>query len=101
MSDKKTYRIRPGFTHGAGRALQAGDLVEMTEREASGFLDKLELVIEEMISNFIDAVTAGPVIEPLPIQPVVEPLPVEPAIEPLPVVEPEPQPEPKGKKVAK
>lgn len=100
MSDKKTYRIRQGFTHGAGRSLQGGDTVEMTEREASGFLDKLELVIEEMISNFIDAVTAGPVIEPLPIQPVVEPLPVEPVIEPLPVVEEVTEPT-KGKKAAK
>jgi hypothetical protein len=44
MSDTQTYRVRPGFTHGAGRTHQAGDTLELTEREAAGLLDKLELV---------------------------------------------------------
>lgn len=47
MSDKQTYRVRPGFTFGVGRAKQPGDVVELTDAEAEGFLDKLELVGEE------------------------------------------------------
>lgn len=37
------YRVKPGFTHGAGNQYKAGDIVELTEEEAAGFLDKLEL----------------------------------------------------------
>jgi len=59
MSDTKTYRVRPGFTHGAGRTALAGDLVEMTEREASGFLDKLELVEEQTEKTAVEEATKG------------------------------------------
>lgn len=38
-----TYRVKPGFTHGASDQYKAGDTVELTEAEAAGFLDKLEL----------------------------------------------------------
>lgn len=40
-----TYQIKPGFTFGVNR-LQHPETVELTEAEASGFLDKLELVAE-------------------------------------------------------
>lgn len=39
-----TYRVKPGYTFGGATLLPAGSLVELTEAEASGFLDKLELV---------------------------------------------------------
>lgn len=41
------YRVRPGFRHGAQRQYGPGDVLEMTEQDAAGFLDKLELVPEE------------------------------------------------------
>jgi len=45
MADKKyTYRVKPGYLHGAYNQHGPGSLVELTEDEASGFLDKLELV---------------------------------------------------------
>ncbi len=40
------YQIKPGYTHGAFGQYQAGDIVEMTEAEAKGFLDKLAPVPE-------------------------------------------------------
>lgn len=42
--EKLTYRVKPGFRHGRDNEYGPGDTVELTEREASGFLDKLELV---------------------------------------------------------
>lgn len=39
-----TYRVKPGYKHGATNQYEPGDTVEMTEEEAAGFLDKLELV---------------------------------------------------------
>jgi len=47
MNDKQQYRVKPGFTHGQFNQHKAGDIVELTEAEAKGFLDKLELVVEE------------------------------------------------------
>lgn len=41
-----TYRVKPGKFHGPRNEYGPGDLVEHTEYEASGFLDKLELVVE-------------------------------------------------------
>ena len=41
------YRVRPGMRHGANKEHGPGDIVELTKEEASGFLDKLELVVEE------------------------------------------------------
>jgi hypothetical protein len=41
------YRVKPGMRHGAGNQYGPGDEVELTEAEARGFLDKLELVPEE------------------------------------------------------
>lgn len=37
------YRVRPGHTFGQFDQHQAGTLIELTEAEASAFLDKLEL----------------------------------------------------------
>jgi len=45
MTDKKyTYRVRPGCAFGAFRQYGPGSTVELTEDEASGFLDKVVLV---------------------------------------------------------
>lgn len=41
---KKTYKVKEGQTWGVNPELQAGDTVELTEKEAAGFLDKLEEV---------------------------------------------------------
>lgn len=40
------YRVKPGKHHGTQAQYGSGDLVEYTEDEAAGFLDKLELVVE-------------------------------------------------------
>lgn len=40
------YRVKPGVRHGPFDKYGPGDLVEHTEAEAAGFLDKLELVEE-------------------------------------------------------
>jgi len=45
MKDKKyTYRVRPGCAFGAFKQYGPGATVELTEDEASGFLDKVVLV---------------------------------------------------------
>jgi hypothetical protein len=41
--ETKTYRVKEGQTWGTNPELQAGDTVELTEAEAAGFEDKLEL----------------------------------------------------------
>lgn len=41
--ETKTYRVKDGQTWGMNPELQAGDTVELTEKEAASFLDKLEL----------------------------------------------------------
>lgn len=38
------YRVKEGHTHGAQKQYKGGDVVELTVEEATGFLDKLELV---------------------------------------------------------
>jgi len=38
------YRVKPGYRHGVGKAYGPGDIVELTEEAAAGFLDKLERV---------------------------------------------------------
>lgn len=45
------YKVRPGFRHGVGKKYGPGDTVTLTEQEAVGFLDKLELVKEEKASE--------------------------------------------------
>lgn len=40
--ETKTYRVKDGQTWGMNPELQAGDTVELTEKEAASFLDKLE-----------------------------------------------------------
>lgn len=40
------YRVRPGYRHGAQKQYGPGDVVELTEQEAAGFLDKLEPLAE-------------------------------------------------------
>ena len=44
LEEKLQYRVKEGQHHGAQLQHNAGDVVELTEREAVGFLDKLELV---------------------------------------------------------
>lgn len=39
-----TYRVKFGYTFGGATLLPSGSLVELTEAEAAGFLDKLEPV---------------------------------------------------------
>lgn len=36
------YKVRPGRRHGKDNEYGPGDVVEMTEQEAAGFLDKLD-----------------------------------------------------------
>lgn len=57
MDEKQQYRVRPGFRFGAFDELGPGDVVELTDGEAQGFRDKLELVVE---------VAATPTDPPLP-----------------------------------
>lgn len=38
------YVVRPGYTFGAYGTFREGDIVELPEADAQGFLDKLELV---------------------------------------------------------
>jgi len=42
----KKYVVKPGFTFGAQDQFKPGDIVELYEPEAVGFLDKLELYVE-------------------------------------------------------
>jgi len=39
-----TYRVKIGYSFGGMALLPEGSIIEMDEREALGFLDKLELV---------------------------------------------------------
>lgn len=43
MQKINEYRVRSGCTFGKSRQYGPGSIVQLTEREASGFLDKLEL----------------------------------------------------------
>lgn len=43
---KYTYRVKPGRMFGAYNQHGPGDIVKLTENEAGGFLDKLQLVKE-------------------------------------------------------
>jgi hypothetical protein len=45
------YRVRPGVTFGPAGCIPAGQTVTLTEYEAGGFLDKLELVSEDLVST--------------------------------------------------
>ncbi len=47
------YKVRPGFRHGVGKKYGPGDTVTLTEQEAVGFLDKLELVKEEKVEEAV------------------------------------------------
>jgi hypothetical protein len=50
--DKKyKYRVKPGLMHGAFNQYGPGSIVELTEDEAGGFLDKLELVRDDDVSE--------------------------------------------------
>lgn len=42
------YRVRAGKQHGSQKQYRSGDIVELTEQEAAGFLDKLERVEETL-----------------------------------------------------
>ena len=46
MQEIKQYRVKEGQHHGRLRQYGPGDVVELTETEAAGFLDKLVLVEE-------------------------------------------------------
>lgn len=41
---KQFYRVKDGVRHGADNQYGPGDIVELRPEEASGLLDKLELV---------------------------------------------------------
>lgn len=41
-----TYRVKPGYWHGAANQYGPGDNIELSVEEAAGFLDKLVLVEE-------------------------------------------------------
>lgn len=48
--DKKyNYRVKAGRMHGAFNQYGPGDIVELTEDEAGGFLDKLELIKDDIV----------------------------------------------------
>jgi hypothetical protein len=49
-----TYVVRPGLRHGAAGQYGPGDKVELSVGEASGFLDKLELVTADDGLSTID-----------------------------------------------
>jgi hypothetical protein len=42
-NERKTYVVKPGFTHGINDQYKAGDKVQLTEYEAGPLADKLEL----------------------------------------------------------
>lgn len=42
------YRVKPGYTYGAYGTFREGDIVELPEKDAGPFLDKLELVPDEV-----------------------------------------------------
>lgn len=44
---KYTYKVKAGKKFGAQGEFKAGDTVELTEQEAAGFADKLELTSGE------------------------------------------------------
>ena len=48
MSKKRPYRVKPGQTFGVRADYQPGEIVELTEREAMGLLDKLEPASEDV-----------------------------------------------------
>ena len=50
----KSYRVRPGFRFGAQNQHAPGDVVQLEEAAALGFLDKLELV-EEVAAPVVEA----------------------------------------------
>lgn len=50
----KNYRVKPGKYHGAHKQYSPGSTVQLTEEEAAGFLDKLELVQEPAQENEAD-----------------------------------------------
>lgn len=56
-----TYKVKPGYKHGASNQYEAGDTVEMTEQEAAGFLDKLELVGGGKSKTAVKTATNNPV----------------------------------------
>lgn len=74
------YRVRPGYRHGRRKEYGPGDIVELTEREATGFLDKLEYAGEEQALRVDDMQRLN---VPNPSQPV--------SIDTEPTPEPEPE----------
>lgn len=42
------YRVKPGYTYGAYGTFREGDIVELPEKDAQPFLDKLMLVPDEV-----------------------------------------------------
>jgi hypothetical protein len=46
---KNTYRVKPGMRYGAHDEFEPGDVVELTEYEVAGHLDKLEMVVPEEV----------------------------------------------------
>ena len=64
-----TWRVRPGFTFGAFNQFGPGALVELSEFEAGGFLDKLEPVtpapVAEPVTISGSAVVGGDALPPI------------------------------------
>lgn len=51
MTPKYAYRVKPGCVHGAFQQFGSGSTVELTEEEADGLQDKLELVKGDGTTN--------------------------------------------------
>lgn len=54
-----TYRVKPGFRHGREKQYGPGDNIELSVEEASGFLDKLELIEDAAESTDDDQAATG------------------------------------------
>jgi hypothetical protein len=65
--EKQQYRVRAGQVHGAHKQYGEGAVLELTEAEAAGFLDKLELVPVTLGAAVAEVVTVEA--EPAPAKP--------------------------------
>ncbi len=54
------YRVKPGYTFGAFGTYREGDIVELPEADAQGFLDKLQPVPADLPSAPPEETSADP-----------------------------------------
>lgn len=54
-----TFRVKPGYRFGQNNQYGPGDNIELSVEEASGFLDKLELVAEPAEATDDDPASTG------------------------------------------